>query len=170
MVTEEATVDVNDLLERAIADPMAICQLVLRQLLGQLVRQYAVDEAGGELPEEAIAAALGNRIAQMIVNEDGPPVSRWPAGAAAPDVSPEQDELLDRDAALAAALGACDCWGEHEHCPICGGAGTPGWELPDRQLFAEYVYPALRALTQRDAPRPARGRTSEDNRKENGNV
>src|SRR5688500_15458651 len=57
------------------------------------------------------------------------------------------EELLDRNSSLAAALGACDCWGAAPHCPICEGEGSPGWMLPDRELFKVYVQPALSIMT-----------------------
>jgi hypothetical protein len=60
------------------------------------------------------------------------------------------EELLDRNGVLAAALGACDCWGQHIDCPVCGGVGGPGWIRPDERLFASYVRPALRAAANVD--------------------
>lgn len=50
----------------------------------------------------------------------------------------------DHEVLLAAALGACECWGQDSECGLCGGAGTPGWTTPDQQLFEEYVMPAVR--------------------------
>ena len=61
--------------------------------------------------------------------------------------------LLDRSILLAAALGACDCWGEDVGCPACAGAGSVGWVPPDPQLYAEYVAPAVRR-TSPDVPTP----------------
>jgi hypothetical protein len=52
--------------------------------------------------------------------------------------------LVDRNLLLAAALGACDCWGEEAGCPRCGGQGVPGWMPPDPELYGEYVAPAVR--------------------------
>ncbi|TYB51331.1 hypothetical protein FXF51_53670 [Nonomuraea sp. PA05] len=59
--------------------------------------------------------------------------------------------LADRDLLLAAALGACGCWGEAAGCPDCAGRGSPGWMPPDPELYEQYVAPAVR----RAAP-PAR--------------
>ena len=59
--------------------------------------------------------------------------------------------LAERDSELAAALGACACWGEREDCEACGGAGHPGWRLPDQELFSALVVPALLTLTQSTA-------------------
>ena len=53
------------------------------------------------------------------------------------------EELVDRNLILAAALGACDCWGTVPDCRVCSGAGGSGWADPEPALFAEYVAPAL---------------------------
>jgi hypothetical protein len=46
---------------------------------------------------------------------------------------------------IADALGACDvCWGSDERCRECRGRGTPGWRMPDEELFAELVAPAVK--------------------------
>jgi hypothetical protein len=169
MVTGGATVDVNGLVERTIADPLALCQRILQQVLDQLAHEYAVGDAGEERPEETIAIALGNRLAQMLLEGNGSTVREWSPAGDEPEVSTPYDELLDRDAALAAALGACDCWGEDADCPICRGLGAPGWELPDRRLFATYVRPALRALT-RDGAHVGARRETKHERKESGDV
>lgn len=59
----------------------------------------------------------------------------------------ELDRLRERNAELAAALGACEaCWGVDPGCERCRGHGGPGGRAPDRQLFAEYVLPAIRRL------------------------
>jgi len=58
-------------------------------------------------------------------------------------------ELLERDGALSAALGACLCWGQRADCPLCDGAGTPGWVLPDEHLYVAYVQPAVVAAARR---------------------
>ena len=56
-------------------------------------------------------------------------------------------ELAQRDGKLAAALGACSCWGENNQCEFCDGEGAPGWTTPDRDLFADLILPALMNLT-----------------------
>jgi len=61
--------------------------------------------------------------------------------------------LTDRDTLLAAAVGACDCWGEDLNCPICSGEGAPGWAQPNAHLYAEYVAPAVLRYGAR-APEP----------------
>jgi hypothetical protein len=64
------------------------------------------------------------------------------------------EQLMDRNSSLAGALGACDCWGDVPDCPICGGAGRPGWATPHRELFAAYVDPALTAMTDCETKNP----------------
>jgi hypothetical protein len=60
------------------------------------------------------------------------------------EMNKSQQERLE---ILAAALGACpDCWGDNGPCTACGGEGHPGAYRPDRQAFAGYVLPAVRAI------------------------
>lgn len=57
--------------------------------------------------------------------------------------------LRDRDAMLAAALGACDaCWGRDAGCGQCAGRGHTGASLPDAPLYARFIAPAVRHLMQ----------------------
>jgi hypothetical protein len=53
--------------------------------------------------------------------------------------------VLGQNAELAAACGACVCWG-HPRCPTCHGEGGPGWRAPDPERFTKYIEPALRRL------------------------
>ena len=59
--------------------------------------------------------------------------------------------LVDRNLILAAALGACECWGEDADCPACAGAGAAGWVRPDPKLYEAYVRPARSAQHTRTA-------------------
>lgn len=73
----------------------------------------------------------------------GPEVGLTPEDAdGAGDPARELAELREINAMLAAALGACTCWGQ-AGCPACGGAGRPGHAAPDRALFRALVVPAL---------------------------
>jgi hypothetical protein len=58
-------------------------------------------------------------------------------------VQPAERDLGDLGILLAAALGACECWGHDPDCGFCGGAGGPGWIDPDEDLYTEYVRPAV---------------------------
>src|SRR5438876_11253217 len=65
------------------------------------------------------------------------------AANAAARLTALQDKLDD----LAQALGACaSCWGEDAQCRICRGRGRAGFSMPDKQLFGEFVLPAVRML------------------------
>jgi hypothetical protein len=128
-------------------NPLAMVERVFKQVVDELARTEAV--ADGTPPDELIAVALGNRLARMVADDrlPGAPRAIGPGSAGADLDDPFVDELLERNLALAAALGACDCWGQERNCPICDGVGGPGWLPPDRQLFAAYVYPAMRAMS-----------------------
>jgi hypothetical protein len=134
-----------DVLERVMGDPAALVERIVRQVLEQLASRGDIPLSGEGAPEEMLATALGNRLAAMIAEE---PQSSGPV----PDELAQYARLLDRSDALAAALGACECWGEDPGCRVCDGAGSPGWLLPDARLFARYVRPAVRAIAGRPAP------------------
>jgi hypothetical protein len=97
----------------------------------------------GELAERLATPTTG--ATQVVVNE---------ADSAA------HAALADRNVLLAAALGACECWGEDPACSACFGAGH-GWVPPDPALYDECVKPAvLRAST--DAYQPGRTTTDDE--------
>jgi hypothetical protein len=127
------------LVEGPMLDPGALAERVLQQVLQQLAQVAAGSSDGEASPEELIGNVVGNWIAQM-------------TGTAPESVDHQPDlaayeALVDRNSALAAAVGACDCWGEDAECPLCEGYGSPAWVRPDPQLFAEYAYPAVRSLS-----------------------
>jgi hypothetical protein len=70
-----------------------------------------------------------------------------PGGGDEPDG--QWAQLVEMSNLLAAALGACDCWGLEPRCPVCEGAGSSGWIDPDLELFQEFVGPAAARLTAR---------------------
>jgi hypothetical protein len=68
-------------------------------------------------------------------------------------ITPEQpgagegDEgLASTNVLLAAALGACECWGLRAECDLCQGRGSAGWAEPVAELFYEFVGPAIARL------------------------
>ena len=88
-----------------------------------------------------------------------------------PDVAPTvvdscdaeaYEALVDRNMILAAAVGACDCWGYEPACPVCSGAGSAGWTRPDAELFSEFVEPAVRRMTGKLADETQEGAQSEE--------
>jgi len=85
---------------------------------------------------ERVLGELAERLA-TVPPGDGPNVVPGYESAA-------HEALVDRNVLLAAALGACDCWGVDAGCPGCGGEGSAGWVPPDPELYAEYVAPAVR--------------------------
>jgi hypothetical protein len=131
------------------SDPVALVGRVFEQLVQQLAPDDVLAGRGGMPADELLAKALGDRLARMIASDDDgaqPDGSEIDGGR---ERLAHYHELLDRNSALAAALGACDCWGQHRGCPVCDGAGTPGWTLPDEELFATYVQPAVSTDTSR---------------------
>ena len=71
--------------------------------------------------------------------------------------SDAHEALVDRNMLLAAALGACECWGEKDGCPGCGGLGSAGWVPPDPEPYAQYVAPAVRRSSDGPSAEPAAG-------------
>ena len=132
-MTAPDTLDSAALIDRVVSDPMGLAAGVLLEAAGQLMAGGDSGESR-EHPDDPVAAALGARLVGMITG----------GGAEAG----RHAELAARNRALAAALGACDCWGGHAACPVCHGAGGPGWVLPDRELFTRYVRPAVWAVTE----------------------
>lgn len=127
------------------SDPLVLAGRVFEQVVDRLAPEELRDGAGEMPADELVAAALGNRLAQMISSDDeSPQTEGWDRE---PGWRAHYRELLDRDGVVAAALGACQCWGEDRGCPICDGLGGPGWALPDEQLFAAYVQPAVDAAS-----------------------
>ena len=161
---------VGPLMERLMANPSALVECVLQPVLEQLWRDGAFAAGGDKSPELAIASVLGNRLARVVAT-DGAPA---PEGRREPSHHDEElalyEELSVRNSDVAAALGACDCWGQQLDCPFCDARGAPGWVAPDGPLFARYVYPAVKAFKSRAVlPRTARP-NAQYQRKENGHV
>lgn len=162
--------NVQALLAQAMLDPFF--GRVFQHVLDQVRSDSALAGYAAKPPEELVAIALGNWMTGML-HGGRPPV---PAEATADDDPPpersiEEDEFVERDSLLAAAVGACDCWGERADCPFCEGDGSAGWIRPDKQLFTTYVYPAVRAMQAAPpaaAPTTTAQQTNGSHRKENG--
>lgn len=96
------------------------------------------------------------------VSQDDDPMSRGDASALDDpgNIEPVEDDLGDRlytelqslrerNARLAAAVGACRlCFGEDALCEVCGGRGAPGSRPPRPEAFRRYVLPAIRRARQ----------------------
>ncbi|MEU7864230.1 hypothetical protein [Nonomuraea sp. NPDC049141] len=129
-MTVQQTMSLGVLVQRVMANPMGFVETILQQILDQLARDGVFADSDTP-PESLVATALGGRLARMVA-ADGPV---------------EHEMLIGRNSTFAAAVGACDCWGQDGKCPLCEGAGTPGWVLPDQQLFTTYVYPAVKTIS-----------------------
>ena len=157
------------LLGSLVPDALALADRVFLQAQEQLNRDGAFAATAVSSPDELITLALGKRLARMIANGDSSAIENTTNGLRDDELS-HYEELVDRNAVLAAALGACDCWGQLENCPFCDGVGRPGWILPDDQLFAIYVSPALSAVTDPSGSSTVQGRHAWSHRKEGEDV
>lgn len=96
-------------------------------------------EASGDPAKAMIARYLRERVATRPPDAENVPV----------DERRLRDALRRakrRNTRLAAACGACPCWGERPDCPDCAGRGVPGSHAPDEQAFLTYIAPVLRAI------------------------
>ncbi|WP_405562728.1 hypothetical protein OG418_00365 [Streptomyces phaeochromogenes] len=122
----------DSLIRETLADPSGAVSWMLQQLAGPAL-------------DDDLAEALTGRL-----------VGAFTGGG------PTDEAAVERNMVLAAALGACDCWGELAHCETCQEAGTSGWRSRDQAAFDLYIAPALRAF-ERPAP-PEEPQTEEGKR------
>jgi hypothetical protein len=106
-------------------NPVAVADRVLDEVHNQLSQRHALGDPNLP-PEEVVATALGGWLARKFAGDSAE---------------------ADRNRILAAALGACACWGQDPGCRVCASAGAPGWTMPHRDLYAHYVRPAMIAMT-----------------------
>jgi len=132
MTVVEQTMSLGVLVQRVMADPMGFVEKILQPTLDQMARDGVLTDDTDTPPESLVATALGARLARLL----------------AADGAVDHEPPINRNSAFAAAVGACDCWGQDGACLLCEGTGTPGWVLPDRQLFTEYVRPAVKTISQ----------------------
>lgn len=103
---------------------------------------------------EAQKAAAAAREPLLIEGETETAATESPADAQLAELAARLDEtqaevreLRERCDTVAAALGACGiCWGQDLSCRACRGQGAPGRAIPDKQLFCEFVMPAVRLV------------------------
>jgi hypothetical protein len=162
-------VDLGSLLGRVAPDAMVLVERVLQQTQEQLTRNGALTANDQVSPDQVVVTALGNRLARIILNTDSSAAEDWSTVGFLADELSHYEELIDRNSVLAAALGACDCWGQHVSCRFCNGVGGPGWTLPDERLFASYVRPALHAATDPSGSSTLLQHEAQSRRKEGGN-
>jgi hypothetical protein len=148
-------------------DAVGMVRRVGQRVVGQLMSEGLLSDDAGASPEEVIATALGNWLTRTLRNEQSPIPT---LGETAPELALGAVDLTgsaERNSLLAAALGACDCWGDDPSCPFCDGSGTSGWMPPDRQLFADLVEPAITALNSRRHYPPPTSPTTNHHRGDN---
>jgi hypothetical protein len=117
--------DLQALLDRVLPDPRGFAG----RLLQQAITQY------GLLAEPA-ATAFYTAAEDVMPGE----------AVIVPDEWAAEDKPVDITVVLAAALGACECWGLRDDCDLCDGKGSTGWTQPDPELFDAFVGPALDRL------------------------
>jgi hypothetical protein len=101
------------------------------------------DVAGDQTPSRLVL--LLSQLAQVTDagDETGPKIPGSQSDQVDPVSGVTYNELVHRNSMVAAALGACDCWGERANCSLCNGVGSPGWLPPDENLFDIYVRPVV---------------------------
>jgi hypothetical protein len=123
--------EVQALLERVLPDPSGFAQ----RLLLQLMAQFGQSAEPGTNAFDSGANAFYTATAE----EDTTPSEIF--------LTPERQSAYEAPAStnmlLAAALGACECWGLRAGCDVCLGRGSAGWTEPVPELFDEFVGPAI---------------------------
>lgn len=119
--------DVQALLERVLPDPSGFAERLAKQAIGQW-GQVAAPTA----TTFYTATTAEDFIAGETVITPEPPAA--------------DPRSVDINILLAAALGACECWGLQADCGLCQGQGSAGWIQPEPEMFDEFVRPAIARL------------------------
>jgi hypothetical protein len=125
--------EVQALLEKVLPDPTGYGRRLLLQAMARM----------GQLAEPDASAPAGARAFYTAAAEDVTASET----VIAPDQPVSYETPIDTNMLLAAALGACDCWGLRADCILCQGHGCAGWTEPDPELFEEFVRPAIAKLS-----------------------
>jgi hypothetical protein len=115
--------EVQALLERVIPDPSGFAGRLLKQAMGQWGPVAA-----------PTATAFYTATAEDYTATDA---------VIAPEPTAAYGRPVDVNILLAAALGACECWGLQADCGLCQGQGAAGWFQPEADLFDEFIRPAI---------------------------
>lgn len=127
--------ELQTLLEHVLPDPSGYAQRLLLQVMTRWGRAAG---SGAPASYPGANAFYTSTTADDVMTN----------GAVVTPEPPTEDEApIDINLLLAAALGACDCWGLQGDCHICQGHGLTGWTQPDAELFAEFVQPAIEKLS-----------------------
>jgi hypothetical protein len=147
--------DVTALLERVLPNPRGFAQRLLMQLMAQF----------GEAAEPG--ASTFNSTASAFYTA----TTEQDFAASNVVITPEHpaadEELAGTNLLLAAALGACECWGLRADCDQCRGKGSAGWTEPVPELFDEFVGPAIAKLSDVSADNLARHGAATPDRRDN---
>ncbi|HXW47267.1 MAG TPA: hypothetical protein VEL03_20910 [Streptosporangiaceae bacterium] len=127
--------EVQALLERILPDPSGFAQ----RLLLQVMARWGEVAGHGSSTFNPDASAFYTEAEPEDVTASGIVIT--------PDQPTAENSTLNTNLVLAAALGACECWGLRADCHLCWGQGSAGWTEPVPELFDEYVAPAIAKLS-----------------------
>ena len=146
--------EIQALVERALPDPSGFARRLLLQLMAQFGESATpgVDTASSVANAFYAAAGGENAASKIVITPEEPDADEEPDGI----------NIL-----LAAALGACECWGVRADCDLCHGLGSAGWTEPVPELFYEFVGPAIARLPDVSAGDLAHHDTARPDRSEN---
>jgi hypothetical protein len=117
------------------------------------VQQMLLERLGGDSSQPGLLSALSGTGATAPDDVDDAPPALDGLYREASLLSAELRRVTALLAEAARALGACPrCLGTDERCEVCGGAGTPGAEVPDVERFEHHVAPAVRRLADEAGP------------------
>ena len=120
--------EVQALLERVLPDPAAFAERLFQQVMARW----------GQSAEPGVHAFYTTAATEDVTAGE----TFMTPGQPTTDETPVDNNLL-----LAAALGACECWGLRANCGLCQGQGSAGWTQPDPELFEAFVEPAIVKLS-----------------------
>lgn len=79
-----------------------------------------------------------------------------PTGPELKEESAYPDDAKESTAAqtllIAAALGACDCWGRRPDCPACSGEGQILFFTPEASLYEQFILPVAKRMAAMEEP------------------
>jgi hypothetical protein len=127
--------EVQALLERVLPDPAGFAQRLALQAMTRWGQSAEPGPAAFYTATDAADLTVGDILLT-------------------PDRPGEQEPPVDTNMLLAAALGACECWGLQAGCDLCWGQGCAGWIQPDPELFEEFIQPAIARLDGLQAGEP----------------
>jgi len=119
--------EVQALLDHVIPDPAGYAQRLAMQVMARWGQSAEPNPGGSYSPTATQDVMRGD----LVITPD----------------PRDKETPVDTNLLLAAALGACECWGLRSDCVVCRGYGSAGWTQPDPELFDELVRPAIARLS-----------------------